>query len=103
MCLAQGNNTVTPVRLEPPTPQSGVKHSITELPLHKLIMCQLQILNCQLVGFMVCVKLGYKMCGPDKNDLGCWWDIKHKHNSLRAYSLVRYLFSALEEILYTAY
>ena len=33
MCLAQGHNTLTPVRLEPSAPQSRVKHSTTE-PLH---------------------------------------------------------------------
>ena len=33
MCLAQGQNAVTPVRLEPAAPQSRVKHSFTE-PLH---------------------------------------------------------------------
>ena len=31
MCLAQGHNAVTPVKLEPVTPQSQVKHSTTEL------------------------------------------------------------------------
>ena len=30
MCLAQGQNTVTPVRLEPTAPRSRVKHSTTE-------------------------------------------------------------------------
>ena len=30
MCLAQGHNTVTPVRLEPLTPRSQVKYSTTE-------------------------------------------------------------------------
>ena len=30
MCLAQGHNTVTPVRFKSVTPQSGVKHSTTE-------------------------------------------------------------------------
>ena len=30
MCLAQGHNAVTPVRLEPVAPQSRVKHSTTE-------------------------------------------------------------------------
>ena len=30
-CLAQGHNTVPPVRLKPTTPQSRVKHSTTEL------------------------------------------------------------------------
>ena len=32
MCLAQGQNTVTPMRLEPATPQSLVKHSTMEIP-----------------------------------------------------------------------
>ena len=31
MCLAQGHNTVTQVRLEPTASQSQVKHSTTEL------------------------------------------------------------------------
>ena len=35
MCLAQGHNAVTPMRLEPATPWSRVKHSTTE-PLHSL-------------------------------------------------------------------
>ena len=35
MCLAQGHNTVTPVKLKPVAPQSRVKHSITE-PLRSL-------------------------------------------------------------------
>ena len=35
MCLAQGHNTVTPVKLEPVAPRSRVKHSITE-PLFSL-------------------------------------------------------------------
>ena len=30
MCLAQGHNVVTQVRLEPVAPQSQVKHSTTE-------------------------------------------------------------------------
>ena len=36
MCLAQGHNTVTPVRLQPAAPRSGVKHSTTE-PLRSLV------------------------------------------------------------------
>ena len=31
MCLAEGDNAVPPVRLEPATPWSRVKHSTTEL------------------------------------------------------------------------
>ena len=30
MCVAQGHNTVKPVRLEPVAPRSRVKHSTTE-------------------------------------------------------------------------
>ena len=30
MCLAQGHNTVMPLRLKPVAPLSGVKHSTTE-------------------------------------------------------------------------
>ena len=30
MCLAQGHNAVTPVRLKPAAPRSPVKHSTTE-------------------------------------------------------------------------
>ena len=30
MCLAQGHNTVTPVRLKPAAPRSRVKHTTTE-------------------------------------------------------------------------
>ena len=35
MCLAQGHNTVTPVRFEPAALRSRVKHSTTE-PLRSL-------------------------------------------------------------------
>ena len=36
MCLAQGHNTVMPVRLQPAAPQSPVKHSTNE-PLRSLL------------------------------------------------------------------
>ena len=35
MCLAQGHNKVMPLKLEPATPQSRVKHSTTGLPFPK--------------------------------------------------------------------
>ena len=38
MCLAQGHNTVTLMRLEPAAPRSRVKHSTTEL------LCSLVVL-----------------------------------------------------------
>ena len=41
MCLAQGHNTVEPVRLEPAAPWSRVKHSTTE-PLCCLILCVIE-------------------------------------------------------------
>ena len=37
ICLAQGHNTVAPVRLEPVAPQSRVKHPTTE-PLRSLFL-----------------------------------------------------------------
>ena len=39
MCLAQGHNAVTPVRLKPASPPSQVKHSTTE-PLCKIMYMQ---------------------------------------------------------------
>ena len=38
MCLAQGHNASTPVRLELTAPRSRVKHSTTE-PLRSLCLC----------------------------------------------------------------
>ena len=43
--LAQGHNTVTPVRLEPATPRSRVKHSTTE-PL-----CSLKLQSPEIFHF----------------------------------------------------
>ena len=37
MCLAQGHNTLTPMRFEPAAPQSGVKHSTSE-PLYSIYL-----------------------------------------------------------------
>ena len=40
MCLAQGHNAVTPVRLEPAALRFRVKHSTTELPIiHEYFSC----------------------------------------------------------------
>ena len=41
MCLAQGHNAVTPVRLEPAAPQSRVKNSTTEPPLKSRSLARL--------------------------------------------------------------
>ena len=40
MCLAQGHNAVTPVRLEPAAPWSRVKHSTTESLRFLLVYCK---------------------------------------------------------------
>ena len=50
MCLAQGHNTVTLVRLEPAAPQSQIKHSTTEplLSLKNIVIeltCSVVIVN----------------------------------------------------------
>ena len=42
MCLAQGHNPVTPVRLEPAAPRSRVKYSTTE-PLRSPVICILSL------------------------------------------------------------
>ena len=46
MCLAQGHNAVTPVRLEPAAPRSRVKHSTTE-PLRSLPLDYKSIYECE--------------------------------------------------------
>ena len=47
MCLAQGHNAVTLLRLEPTTPQSQVKHSITE-PLRSHMIYVMLVLTWEL-------------------------------------------------------
>ena len=44
MCLVQGHNAVTPVRLKPTTPWSSVKESTTE-PLHSFSLLETQMLT----------------------------------------------------------
>ena len=39
MCLAQGHNAVTQVRLEPPVPRSRIKHSTTETLRSSFLFC----------------------------------------------------------------
>ena len=43
MCLAQGHNAVSPVRLEPAAPQPQVKHSVTteSLRSHRLLLSEI--------------------------------------------------------------
>ena len=61
MCLAQGHNTVTPVRLEPGTSRSRVKHSSTE-PLrslwykvkHKHLFNALNMLSALRMTYLTC-------------------------------------------------
>ena len=50
MCLAQGHNTVTLVRLEPAAPQSQVKHTTTE-PLRSLGMVTKMYVFPNYIGF----------------------------------------------------
>ena len=58
MCLAQGQYTVKPVRLEPAAPRSLVKHSNTE-PLCSPYIYELTSLNsndliyCSLINYYV--------------------------------------------------
>ena len=60
MCLAQGHNAVTPVRLKPAAPRSRVKHSTTE-PLHSpfdflaIITLLHLLLDYILLVFKVCI------------------------------------------------
>ena len=42
MCMAQGHNAVPPVRLQPATLRSGVKHSATE-PLRYILYILLNL------------------------------------------------------------
>ena len=48
MCLAEGHNEVTPVRLEPATPRSQDKYSTTE-PLGSLYIMHLEVTSMQRV------------------------------------------------------
>ena len=58
MCLAQGHNTVTPVRLEPAASRSRVKHSTTE-PCAPALKAESTTLNqCvpKYIGSTMCAK-----------------------------------------------
>ena len=57
MCLAQGHNTVTPVRLKPLAPRSRVKHSTTE-PL-----CSLSFRSSQFSLHNMSVTCDFQQCG----------------------------------------
>ena len=52
MCLAEGHNAVTPVRLESATPLSRVKHSTTER-LRSRIYCCLRSLVASMSGVVL--------------------------------------------------
>ena len=59
MCLAQGHNAMTPVRLKLATPWSLVKHSTTE-PLHSQYICTCIILiNIYFLHCFTCLKFAY--------------------------------------------
>ena len=63
MCLAQGHNAVTPVRLESAALWSQVKHSITELlrsPYAAATTCKLYSKTCHKRPLKRRQKLGFK-------------------------------------------
>ena len=65
MCLAQGHSAVPPVRLEPVSPRSQVKHSTTE-PLHSLkVNAILYFTIDNYYEFKCCVE---NSVGPDQLD-----------------------------------
>ena len=56
MCLAQGHNAVPPVRLEPATAQSRVKHLNTESHLYKTKhFCPFSKHICSIIICIICV------------------------------------------------
>ena len=55
MCLAQGHNAVTPVRLEPAALRSRVKHSTTEPLRSQYVKCHLLVRT--LVNFLYAILL----------------------------------------------
>ena len=60
MCVAQGHDTVTPVRLKPAAPRSSVKHSTTEplRSLENLILPMLSYPGCHMRATnIVCIEL----------------------------------------------
>ena len=69
MCLAQGHNAVTPVRLEPTTPLSQVKHSTTE-PLCSPLTCKIPMFK-----FISLIQ--------------CRWTAENKHISIFWYNFSR--------------
>ena len=69
MCLAQGHNTVTPVRLEPAPPRSRVMHSTTE-PLCSHKNCQMCVMD-----FFSYQRITLILIGRFAIQLGCLFDI----------------------------
>ena len=63
MCLAQGHNAVTPVRLEPAAPRSWVKHSTTE-PLRSRYIFFLVFCHVCIWCPRSCVELDYIVSSP---------------------------------------
>ena len=84
MCLAQGHNAVTPVRLKPAAPWSRVKHSTTE-PLHSLFvpflvwhLAEEKIADCFTYFFMcmslfICVPMSLPLGWSVTSDCGISW------------------------------
>ena len=69
MCLAQGHNTVMPMRLEPAGPWSRVKHSTTE-PLHSITVSNLIVLLRSVVMlFDQALKLYFFMLNSTEHEI----------------------------------
>ena len=71
MCLAKGHNAVTPVRLEPATHQSRVKHFnvLHSYPIFIWLTCSIPVVN---MYFQVVWKTVWICQKPDDLDLQCF-------------------------------
>ena len=61
MCLAQGHNAVTPVRLEPAAPRSRVKQSTTEPLRSHVISCFMDGVGIRIRNFLITKLTLYKL------------------------------------------
>ena len=73
ICLVQGHNAVTPVRLEPAAPRSRVKHSTTEplslwAPIRALVICN-HWLNTQSLSAKNGYHIQFKYLDPKTNNV----------------------------------
>ena len=72
MCLAQGHNTVTPVRLDSVAPLSRVKHSTTEPQCSQIVYsktCVKWQLSKTENWFL---KTNYRHCAPIAESIATW-------------------------------